>query len=568
MAHYINPAFCQKSEFSQLKVPATSIDINDVKIQQNQFIQTSSRGKWTAQQTIQHRESKYRTEQNQKKTIYSDIIPNYEMDSIKYQKNTGMRFNSNGYALVPLEELSSNNKDRYCILRNGSLRLTKSHDNLDLIPPELVQEEEDSFTSLPAFTPQENSRKLMSAFSSDFINKSVILVDQNSMQRYTIVPTDDDEDVVDSNHEIIEMHNGRVHRYAVIPTDDDMETSVCIIEPEVTSGTIKADLSMKMGGTDGSAWCGPFKLKNETHSLQPEHKPKLTNGKFDDKHSIQSRMNSQSYKKSHQQTINYDESNYIPGTPTKNPIATQKLHKLLSTPRKAGQEILQRQGSYQTIIQRSPDQFQLQNPYATQEQSGFTPQKLVYEDKKTLDQNIDHRTTAIISPRLNQQVIYNNTTLGGVEKPWTHESFQKVESATATIGAISLMLILTGILNSGLCLYMITDMRRSYYLDLGVISGFAAASLGFMGFRSRQCYWLPNRNFISGYVLVTVFSLLNCCGLLVLLGLNPFPGTPFHDLTTGVILALSSLILLIISLGAITSKLCSGVPSDNRVDVF
>lgn len=72
---------------------------------------------------------------------------------------------------------------------------------------------------------------------------------------------------------------------------------------------------------------------------------------------------------------------------------------------------------------------------------------------------------------------------------------------------------------------------------------------------------------ISGYVLVTVFSLLNCCGLLVLLGLNPYPGTPFHDVTTGVILALSSLIVLIISLGVITSKWCIAPPPDNRVDV-
>lgn len=111
-------------------------------------------------------------------------------------------------------------------------------------------------------------------------------------------------------------------------------------------------------------------------------------------------------------------------------------------------------------------------------------------------------------------------------------------------------------------------MRRSYFLDLGIISGFATATLGLMGFRSRQCDWLPNRNYVSGYILVTVFSLLNCCGLLVLMGLNPFPGTPIHDLTTGVILALSSLILLLISLGVITSKWCVAPPPDNRVDVF
>lgn len=134
-------------------------------------------------------------------------------------------------------------------------------------------------------------------------------------------------------------------------------------------------------------------------------------------------------------------------------------------------------------------------------------------------------------------------------------------------------------------------MRRSYFLDIGIVSGFAAATLGLLGFRSRQCDWLPNRNYISGkvsmsrffvldkpinlsriiisgYILVTVFSLLNCCGLLVLLGLNPFPGTPLHDVTTGIILGLSSITLLLISLGVITSKWCISPPPDNRVDVY
>lgn len=68
--------------------------------------------------------------------------------------------------------------------------------------------------------------------------------------------------------------------------------------------------------------------------------------------------------------------------------------------------------------------------------------------------------------------------------------------------------------------------------------------------------------------MVTVFSLLNCCGFVVLLVENPLAGTPIHDLTTGVILGLSSLILLLISLGVITSKWCVAPPPDNRVDVY
>uniref|UniRef100_A0A7G3B2Z1 Uncharacterized protein n=2 Tax=Lutzomyia longipalpis TaxID=7200 RepID=A0A7G3B2Z1_LUTLO len=128
------------------------------------------------------------------------------------------------------------------------------------------------------------------------------------------------------------------------------------------------------------------------------------------------------------------------------------------------------------------------------------------------------------------------------------------------------MLILCGLMNSGLSIYLVARVGRSHYLDTGIISGFSAVALGFLGFRSRQCEWLPNRNYTSGYILVTVFSLLNCCGLLVLLALHPIPGTPIHDITTGVVLGLSSLTLLLISLGAISSRWCRSPPPDNRVD--
>lgn len=402
-----------------------------------------------------------------KKSIYSAGSDIFERNSLEYQMNT----DTCGYALVPLEELSTKIKDRYAIippmeaymLRNSSLRLSKSHDNLDLIPLELTHEkEEDSFTSLPAFTPHEDSRKLISAFSSDFINKSMILVDQNSMQRYTIVPTDDDEEVVDSNHEIIEMCNGRVHRYAVIPTDDEMEPTVSIIDPEINTSPMKRNVSVLMCDKNKrSAWTEP-KIHTKIQPFEGKNEPNLSNKIFGQNDYIPTKV-SKSYSsntKSNYSNMNYDipVNVYMPGTPTKNPIATQKLHELLSTPRKNRQEMFQRQGSYQTIIQRSPDRLQLQKLYGTQEQSGFTPQKLEYDERRTVGHNIEHRSTAIISPRLHQQVLYNKTTLGAFEKSSPHESFQKVENATATIGVISLMLILTGVLNSGLCLYMVTDV--------------------------------------------------------------------------------------------------------------
>ena len=73
---------------------------------------------------------------------------------------------------------------------------------------------------------------------------------------------------------------------------------------------------------------------------------------------------------------------------------------------------------------------------------------------------------------------------------------------------------------------------------------------------------------ILGFILVTFFAVMNCCGLLVLILVKPIKGTPTHDVTTGIVSALSSLILLLISLGVISSKLCQAPPADNRVEVY
>lgn len=461
MSHYTNPAFCQKSEFYPRMVPSVTYESNNhVEGKKNYFFHSAPKSKWTSQ-SIQ--ESYYSKQLQRKLPPKPGPKPKsnmFHMNSESASGNYAMRFqntkkpfHSSGYALVPLDEVPDLNKDRYAILpssdaymiSNNSLRLSKSQDDLDFISTEFIQEEEDSFSSLPAFTSQDN-RKLVSAFSTDFINKSMILVDQNSMQRYTIVPTDEDEEVVDSNHEILEMHNGRVHRYAVIPTDDeDFSTSLD------NSSVLRTNNSQR------------FELlprKNE-HSTNGQNSRK----DFNTNKQLLKQNSSLNLKKGSSTPCN-NSMVPMPGTPTKNLIATQKLHELLSTPRKCKQDTLQRHGSYQTIIQKSPNQYQLEKLHPMQQrQSEFTPQKLRYENKKNVNQNVEHRTTAIISPRLHQQGAYNDTILC-VEKHWPHESFQKVENATATIGIVSLMLILTGILNSGLCLYMVTDVCSVLYFKV------------------------------------------------------------------------------------------------------
>lgn len=458
MSHYTNPAFCLKSEFYTRMVPSTSHAITEnVEEKQTDNFHLANRSKWASRTKMNlqdyrkqlHRKLPPKPGPKPKPNVFHANGSSTSGDYAMSIQNIKKPFHSSGYALVPLEEVPDIKKDRYAILpsseaymlSNSSLRLTKSQDDLDFISPEFIQEEEDSFCSLPAFTPQDD-QKLVSAFSTDFINKSMILVDQKSMQRYTIVPTDDDEEVVDSNHEILEMHNGRVHRYAVIPTDEEESASALD-----NSSCMKTNNSQRLDRM-------PFR-RNE-RSLNGQN----ARIDFDTNMQMVTRNSSLNLSIASANQCNNIMMARMPETPTKNPIATQKLHELLSTPRKSKQNTLQRQGSYQTIIQKSPNQFQLNTIQHTmqQKQSEFTPQKLKYENKKMVPQNFElNRTTAIISPRLHQQDIYDDTTMYD-DKPWPHESFQKVEHATATIAIISMMLILTGILNSGLCLYMVTDV--------------------------------------------------------------------------------------------------------------
>ncbi|XP_037037246.1 uncharacterized protein LOC119074953 isoform X2 [Bradysia coprophila] len=549
--NYTNPAFCQQSEF--YPNPSNSVpNKSPIKIYRSESV----------------RSFKQTTRIRQQQQNYSPIPPKvgpkpqvnlsnryaeqpfkntYEQVNASVQRNA----TSVEYALVPLTEIPSSRKGRYaCIpaddvrqLHQNTTRFTRSQDDLDRFSslPANVNDHDDSITSLPPCPTQDNPRlktafssdfkidqhsqqrphdnsRLQAAFSSDFGNKSFIVVDQNSQQRYEIVPTEEDEELVDANHEIIQMHNGRAHRYAMIPTDDE---ETCL----------SSEFEMS-----------PIRNTNNYATIKesPRYQPP--------------------YKSQQQRTYVHQspQKDRPPATPTKNALVTQKLHELLSTPQKTP---LQRQGS---TLRATPVRHNPPVLSSTPKQTEFTPQKLRYEQHQPNASQFEQRTTAVISPRLASLATYVEPSSVGDNSSWKSLSFQKVTNATATIGAVSLMLILCGIMNSGLCLYMIADFGRIYYLDIGVISGFAATALGILGFKSRQCDWLPNRNYVS----VTVFSLLNCCGLLVLLSLRPLPGEPIHDVTTGILLGLSFLTLFMISLGVITSRWCRSPPPDNRVDVY
>lgn len=395
---------------------------------------------------------------------------------------------SGRYALVPVEEIPTTEKGRYAIVPGNisvaSNRVIRSQDNLDRCSSiaELSADPanlSDQFCSLPPLSspplqtvPQ---NRLKNAFSSDFGSKSFILYDQKSNQRYEVVPTEDDEELVDPNHEIIQMHNGRAHRYAVIPAEDEES---CLNED-----------------TDEE----PRRLPPP-----PPQKDYLTKSQ-----------------------LNLTPQKSYTASPKRNPLATQMLHELLSTPKRQDstpKNSPHRLEASSKMVSSTPKrnefrpqklqyehQIQKQSPQATyapepvaRAQLAQTQAQLLSNGNGTMADNNFVRTTAVIMPRLNgvngTGGIYGETTTASSEmnKSWQNASFHKITHASATIGAVSLMLILCGFMNSGLSLYFTSKIGREYYLDLAIFAGFAAIALGILGFKSRRCEWLPNRNYISG----------------------------------------------------------------------
>ncbi|RZC41115.1 hypothetical protein BDFB_007293 [Asbolus verrucosus] len=271
--------------------------------------------------------------------------------------------------------------------------------------------------------------------------------------------------------------------------------------------------------------------------------------------------------------VNRNRYEYIqcePPSPRKimngNPTATQKLHELLSTPKKSPKPVNTRPILSPHAQRRLPPSPQ-QDPF-------LTPKKNTTKSRQKLNYTLgtrqivqqDKRHTAIVAPICSSpiQSIYSETTFSHKTESWMNLGPKKPTQLTLAVAAV--MMMLCGGVTSGLCFYMVSIMGRLYFLDFGIVAGFTCLVLGLLGFRTRNCYWLPNRNYISGYIILSVFSLLMCAGLLVLLVLQPKPGTPLADMTSGAVCGISVLSLVLACVGVVTSYCCKYPPPDNRVE--
>ncbi|CAG9838345.1 unnamed protein product [Diabrotica balteata] len=350
-------------------------------------------------------------------------------------------------------------------------------------------------------------------------------------------------------HEDVEVSPGRVHRYAVIEAEEETELS----------------------------------SQSTRYALVPvDHLPSIT--------ATQQQMITQN--KSRYEYIQEEPQPVIPQSPTRyeyiqtspkkpqtswphiqqsprpaNPTATQKLHEILSTPKKPTNQLLSPQSARKLMpppLSPIAKEFQSKTAQRMKKPAPKAQQKLNYT-LATRQIVQDKRHTAIVAPMCSSpiQSIYSETTYSKSDS-WSNLSIRKAPvKATLTFSAI--MMVLCGAVTSGLSFYMIKIMDRQYFLDFGVVAGFTCLILGLLGFRSRNIYWLPNRNYISGYIILSVFSLLTCMALLVLLVKQPKQGTPLADMTSGAVCGFSALSLVLAALGIVSSYCCKYPPPDNRV---
>eukprot|EP00102_Acyrthosiphon_pisum_P007865 XP_003243641.1 PREDICTED: uncharacterized protein LOC100572339 [Acyrthosiphon pisum] len=187
------------------------------------------------------------------------------------------------------------------------------------------------------------------------------------------------------------------------------------------------------------------------------------------------------------------------------------------------------------------------------------------------------RNTAVIQP------IYNKAPLPSVfqveEKTTPHQaespakpSWSRTPPArtpvqslpVCTLWSAAMVLVVSGTASCMLCFYLMSRRGRLYYLNAGLLAAAVCLVLGFPGFRSQQWRWLPNRNYVTGYILVALFSALETCALWLMCQstvLDP----ALNDIGAGVVCGISALSVTLACLGISTSYCCRYPPPDNRV---
>ncbi|XP_048002012.1 uncharacterized protein LOC125238664 [Leguminivora glycinivorella] len=372
--------------------------------------------------------------------------------------------------------------------------------------------------------------------------KRIIEANANEIEEYNVDGPDENE-LKEIPTEIVKTVNGKTHRYAIVPSDDDepvKKHSVTIASPVMTKKNIIATQKLH------ELLSTPRKLKS--YASQPS--VRITPNKA---------TSPNRYTATPQKILH--------STPTHG-VTPSKSCANLTSPRNATSPISPK--AQQKLHYGTPEEFERHDVFVTsfreksRERSfDMDRREMSRESRRDYDRRSpkkEKKSTAVIVPRV--------AAPPSVYSEETYKSFNSTKTmsaAAASLTIAALMLTLSGGLTTGLSFYMMYTIGRRYYLDFGVLAGFTCFLLGLLGLRSRRHQLLPNRNYISGYIVLSCFSLLSAFGLLLLLSIQPSPGTPLSDITSGAVCAVSALSLFVATLGVFASYCCARDPPDNRV---
>ncbi|KPI96630.1 StAR-related lipid transfer protein 3 [Papilio xuthus] len=374
--------------------------------------------------------------------------------------------------------------------------------------------------------------------------KRIVEADASEIEEYNVDGPDENE-MKEIPTEIVKTVNGKTLRYAIVPSDDEepRKMNVTFSSPIMSQKNLIATQKLH------ELLSTPRKLKS--YASQPSvritpNKQTSPNLYVDTPKKLISSTPTQGVTPS-KSCANL--SIMRSGTSPISPKVPQKLNYGLS-------DEFQRQDVFVTSFREKSRErsFDMDRREASRES------RRNYDNRGRDSQRRD-KNTAIIMPRVAPQSpsVYSEETYKSLS------SLKAVNSSFASLTIAALMLTLCGGLTTGLSFYMMYTMGRRYYLDFGVLSGFTCFLLGMLGLRSRRNQLLPNRNYISGYIVLSSFSLLSAFGLLILLSVQPLPGTALNDITSGAVCSISIISLCLATIGVLASYCCARDPPDNRI---
>ncbi|XP_026736861.1 uncharacterized protein LOC113500314 [Trichoplusia ni] len=374
--------------------------------------------------------------------------------------------------------------------------------------------------------------------------KRIVQAKEEEIEEYNVDGPDEHE-LKEIPTEIVKTVNGKTHRYAIVPSEDEepRKCNVTFTSPMMSKKHLIATQKLH------ELLSAPRKLKS--YASQPSVRM-TPNKSIENKYSETPRK-------------------FVSSTPTQGVTPSKSCANLTSRTSAHTSPIspkAQQKLNYGVPEMDIPG-FERHDVFVTSfrdkgRERSFELEREMSRERRDYDRRRESqrkdKNTAVIIPRV--------AAPPSVYSEDTYKSFSSVKTmsgAAASLTIAAVMLTMCGGLTAGLSFYMMYAVGRRYYLDFGVLSGFTCFLLGLLGFRVRRQHLLPNRNYISGYIVLSSFSLLSAFGLLILLSVEPLPGTPLNDITSGAICGVSILSLFLASIGVLASYCCVKDPPDNRV---